>query len=70
MASKRIYRDSQNAMIGGVCAGLAKYLDVDPTLVRLGWVALFLIGGTGLLLYLIAWLIIPEEPVGPTEPPV
>ncbi len=68
MASKRIYRSTSDAMIGGVCSGIAKYLDVDPTIVRLAWVALFLFGGTGLLLYLIAWLIIPEEPIGPSQP--
>lgn len=50
-------------MIGGVCAGLAAYLDTDVTLVRLVVVLAALLGGSGLLAYLIAWMIIPEEPM-------
>ncbi len=52
-------------MIAGICAGLGKYFNLDPTLVRLGVVALVLVGGTGLLAYLIGWIIIPEEPLTP-----
>ncbi len=57
--NKRIYR-SQDAMLGGVCGGLAEYLNVDPTLIRLAWALTFLLGGAGLLAYIIAWIIIPK----------
>lgn len=62
MSDKRLYRSTDNAMIGGVCAGLAEYLDADPTIVRLVWVALVLFGGTGILAYLLAWVIMPPKP--------
>lgn len=48
-------------MIGGVCAGLGRYFGLDPTLIRIGWVILVLVGGSGVLAYLLAWLIIPDE---------
>lgn len=51
-------------MLAGVCAGLAKYFELDPTLVRLGLVVATLISlGGGILFYIIAWLIVPEEPM-------
>ena len=59
---KRLYRASEkNSMIGGVCAGIADYFSVDPTLIRLLWVFLIFCGGTGILAYLIAWIIIPRK---------
>ena len=58
---KKLHRNMNRKMIGGVCAGVADYFAVDPTLVRLIWVAVALIYGTGLLAYLIAWVIIPAE---------
>lgn len=57
----RLYRSESDRIIGGVCGGLAEYFDIDPSLVRLIVIALFLGAGTGLLAYLIAWLIIPRE---------
>ena len=48
-------------MVFGVCGGIGEYFDVDPTLVRLVWL-LFTFWGAGILAYLIAWIIIPEEP--------
>ena len=56
---KKLYR-SNNRMICGVCAGLAEYLGIDPTVVRLIWAALGLTG-TGILLYIIAALVMPEN---------
>ena len=54
-------------MIGGVCAGIGEYYDTDPTVIRLVWVALTLLSlGTGLLVYLVAWFLIPEGPGGET----
>ncbi len=62
MEYKRLYRSVNDRRITGVAGGIAEYFNVDPTLVRLGWVlAAFLIGG-GILAYLIAWIVIPEAP--------
>ena len=60
---KRLYRSRTDKVIGGVCGGLADYFDVDPTLVRLLVVLLFLAGGIGILAYLIAWIVIPKTSV-------
>ena len=59
--SKRLNRSSQDKQIGGVCGGVAEYLDMDPSLVRLGAILLLFIGGTGFLAYLVAWLVIPLD---------
>lgn len=56
---RRIYRSPQDKMIGGVCGGLARYFDVDPTIIRLIAVVLLLGFGIGLLAYIIAWIVIP-----------
>jgi phage shock protein PspC (stress-responsive transcriptional regulator) len=58
---KRLRRSSSDRMIAGVCGGLGKYLDVDPVIIRLLWAVAIFIYGTGLLAYIIAWVIIPEE---------
>jgi phage shock protein PspC (stress-responsive transcriptional regulator) len=57
----RLYRSRDDRMLGGVAGGLADYLAIDPSLVRIGWVLLFLAGGVGLLLYIIMWIVVPEE---------
>ena len=57
---KKLYRLEEGKMICGVCAGIAEYFDIDPTLVRLGAVVLAC-SGTGLLMYLIAAIIIPVK---------
>ncbi len=59
---KRLYRSKTNRILGGICGGIAEYLDVDPTIIRLIWVLITLVYGVGILAYLIAWLIIPEKP--------
>lgn len=59
---KRLYRSGNDRIIAGVCGGIAEYFGVDPVLVRLIWVLFALAGGSGVLLYLIAWLIIPRNP--------
>lgn len=59
---KRLYKSNTNKMIDGVCGGVAEYLNLDPTVVRLVWVILASMGGSGLVAYLIAMLIIPEKP--------
>ena len=58
---KRLVRVYKDRKIAGVCTGFAAYFNVDPTIVRLLWILLLLAGGTGFLLYLIAWIIIPLE---------
>ena len=58
---KKLYRNTSNKMIAGVCSGLGEYLNIDATIVRLIW-ALIALSGAGLLVYLIAALIIPEKP--------
>ena len=59
---KKLYRSGKERMLGGVCGGVAEYFSVDPTLVRLAWVLVSLMYGTGLLLYIIAWIIVPRNP--------
>ena len=51
MNGKKLYRNTENKMLAGVCSGIADYFDIDPTLVRLGWVLFSLLGGSGLLAY-------------------
>ena len=59
---KRLYKSSVNKMLCGVCGGIAEYFNIDPTLVRLGWVIFSLAGGSGVLAYIIAAIIIPDGP--------
>lgn len=61
MNEKRLTRMEDGRMIAGVCSGLARYLGIDATAVRLIFVLLAIFGGGGLLLYLILWLIMPME---------
>jgi phage shock protein PspC (stress-responsive transcriptional regulator) len=63
MEPKRVYRSRTDRVLGGVCSGLGKYFGLDPVLLRVLWAIAFFIGGAGLLAYIIAWIIIPEEPV-------
>ena len=60
--TKKLYRSREDRWVGGVCGGLAKYLDVDPIVIRLIALILVLCAGGGLLVYIIAWIVIPEEP--------
>ena len=59
---KRLYKSNENKMLDGVCGGIAEYFDVDPTLVRLAWVVFCAFGGSGLLAYIVAAIIIPRKP--------
>jgi phage shock protein C len=59
----RLTRDTQNKKIAGVCAGFARYLDVDPVLVRVVWLALAFGTGVGFIGYLIAWIVMPKDAV-------
>ena len=59
---KRLYKSNENRMIDGVCGGIAEYCNMDPTLVRLGWVLFCALGGSGIIAYIIAAIIIPRKP--------
>ena len=63
-ASKKLYRSTQNRMLGGVCAGIAEFFSIDPTLIRLIYVALslFTVAFPGIILYIVCLLIIPNDP--------
>lgn len=64
---KQLVRPQNGRMIAGVCAGIGNHLDTDPTVIRLIWAALTLLSlGTGIIVYLAAWVLIPEEPGGET----
>ena len=59
---KRLTRSRSDQKIAGVCGGFANYLDLDPTLVRILWLMLIFFAGWGILGYIIAWIVMPEEP--------
>jgi len=61
MAENRLYRSESDKILGGVCGGIAEVYDVDPTLVRLLTLFIALTTGAGVLVYLVAWLIMPLE---------
>jgi len=63
MEEKRLMRSRSDRMLAGVAGGLAAHLNMDSTLIRLIFVVLTLAGGPGLLIYLILWLIMPDEPM-------
>ena len=65
---KRLYRDPIDKKIGGVAAGVAKYFDIDTTLVRAVWAVSILVGGFGLLLYLVLWFILDDDPDAFADP--
>ncbi|HEY9132412.1 MAG TPA: PspC domain-containing protein [Dyella sp.] len=60
-SEKRLARSSSQRMLAGVCGGVAEYIGWDPTIVRVIWIILTLAGGSGILLYLILWLVMPEN---------
>ncbi len=62
--NKKLYRSVTDRQFAGVAGGLAEYFQVDPALIRIAFVLFTLLGGPGLLIYIILWLVIPEEPRG------
>lgn len=58
---KRLYRSEHNKRIAGVCGGIAEYLNIDPTVIRLAWVLLLFCAGGGVFAYIIAALVMPTE---------
>ena len=61
--STKLYKSNTNKMLEGVCGGIAEYFGVDPTIVRLAWVVFCALGGSGILAYIIAAIIIPSAPL-------
>lgn len=61
---KRLYRSRKDRVLGGVCAGIANYFNLDPVLIRVLWAVGFFAAGIGFLTYIIAWIIMPEDPSG------
>lgn len=60
---KRLYKSNQNKMIDGVCGGIAEYFGMDPTVVRLLWLLFSALGGSGVIAYIVAAVVIPRNPV-------
>lgn len=60
--NKKLYKSRTDKKLDGVCAGIGEYFDIDPTLIRLAWVVFSLFGGSGILAYIIAAIIIPVNP--------
>ena len=58
---KRLYKSAVNKKLCGVCGGIAEYFDIDPTIVRLAWVVFTLLGGSGIIAYIIAAIVMPSE---------
>ena len=59
---RRLYRSGNERILGGVCGGLGEYFGMDPTLIRLAWILFSLVFGSGVLAYILAWIIIPRNP--------
>lgn len=69
--NRRLYRSRTDTVLAGVAAGLAGYLNADPALVRIAWAILVVVtGGAALLAYIVAWIVVPEEPEAPAAEPV
>ena len=60
LVRKKLHKSRHNKMIAGICGGIGEYFDIDPTLIRLGWVLFCAMGGSGFVAYIIAAIIIPE----------
>ena len=61
--TRRLYRSRTDRKLAGVCGGLAQYFNTDATLMRVLFVVLALLGGPGLVIYLLMWILVPEEPL-------
>ncbi len=68
LARKRLVRPREGRKVAGVCLGLAEYFDLDVSLIRLVWVLAVIFGGTGLLAYIVGWIVIPDEPEAAQAP--
>jgi len=68
--NRHLYRSRQHKLVGGVCGGIGEYFELDPVLVRILTVLLFMLPGVGILTYIIAWIIIPERPLEEAGPEI
>lgn len=59
---KKLYKSNTNKKLDGICAGIGEYFGIDPTVIRLAWVIFSLLGGSGVLAYIICMFIIPSNP--------
>ena len=66
-AERHLTRSRSDYMLGGVCAGLAKYFSIDPTIMRLIMVLLVISGGSGVFLYIVLWIVLPSEDLQDTQ---
>jgi phage shock protein C len=60
--ARKLYRSKSDRKLAGICGGLAQYFNVDATLIRVLFVLLAVLGGSGLVLYVAMWIIVPKEP--------
>ena len=60
-STRKLYRSKTDRKLAGVCGGLAQYFNIDPTLIRVLFVVLAILGGSGLVLYVALWIIVPTE---------
>lgn len=63
---KKLYRSRTDRMVAGICGGIANYFNIDPVIVRVIWL-LAIFGGAGIIIYIIAWIIIPENTVSESQ---
>ena len=69
MNPRRLYRCRRDRQLAGVAGGIAEYLEIDPTVVRILWILSVFLGGFGILLYIIMAFIVPLEPIAPAMRP-
>ncbi len=58
---RTLYRSRKNRIIAGVCGGIGEYLDIDPAIIRIAWLLLTFLGGMSIIVYILAWVVIPDE---------
>lgn len=61
MNDKKLYKSKENRMLCGVCAGIANYFNIDPSIIRVLWILFACMGGSGILAYILIAIILPEE---------
>jgi phage shock protein C len=61
-AGRKLYRSKSNRQLAGVCGGLAEYFNLDATLIRVLFVILAVLGGSGVIIYIAMWIIVPKQP--------
>lgn len=59
---RKLYRINEGKVLGGLCAGLGEYFNVDPVVIRLCWILFAFLGGCGILAYIIGLLVVPKQP--------